>query len=163
MVFAGACAPSGWTTVNPWTDFWAGYQIPASSGGSYTWTQTGAGDPWSSFVVTVASVAITLVGQSALTAGSQTSPYAMGRVSAGGNTLIITGHLFNNGGGSGVHTLPTSITDNAAGGSNVWKYSVANAQNPPLNEFGSGVNWSATLFLVRKRQGDNISFVCFQS
>jgi hypothetical protein len=55
MIFsgAGAGAPSGFTYVNPAGDIWVGYQIPTSSGGTYTWTQTSAGQPWAAAVATL--------------------------------------------------------------------------------------------------------------
>ena len=55
MMFSGAGAgqPSGFTYVNPTGDVWVGYQIANSSGGSYTWSQSSAGTPWVSGIVTV--------------------------------------------------------------------------------------------------------------
>ena len=55
MIFsgAGAGAPSGFTYVHPSGDLWAGYQIAASSGGSYDWQQTSAGNPWAAALVTI--------------------------------------------------------------------------------------------------------------
>lgn len=54
MIFAGATgAPAGFTTANPTGDCWAGYQIATSPGGSYTWTQTGNGNPWAVALATI--------------------------------------------------------------------------------------------------------------
>lgn len=56
MAFAGTPATnSGWVCLQPGggTDLTAGYQLPVSSGGSYTWAQTSSGNPWAAFVTTV--------------------------------------------------------------------------------------------------------------
>jgi hypothetical protein len=55
MMFSGAGAgsPAGFTVSNPSGDCWAGYQIATSSGGTYTWSQTSAGTPWSAIIATV--------------------------------------------------------------------------------------------------------------
>lgn len=56
MAFVGTPATnSGWTCLQPsgGVDMCAGYQIPVSAGGSYTWSQTSSGSPWAAFVATV--------------------------------------------------------------------------------------------------------------
>lgn len=56
MAFAGTPATnSGWVCLQPagGSDLTAGYQIPVSSGGSYTWSQTSSGSPWAAFVAAV--------------------------------------------------------------------------------------------------------------
>lgn len=70
MSFGGAGSPSGgWTTQNPSTDYWTGQQIATSSGGSYSWSQTGAGVPWVSVIAAIATVPTP-------TSGPALTPYA---------------------------------------------------------------------------------------
>jgi hypothetical protein len=59
MIFsgAGASSPAGYTVSNPTGDLWAGYQIVTSSGGTYDWQQTGAGQPWAAAIVTIQGTA----------------------------------------------------------------------------------------------------------
>lgn len=76
---------------------------------------------------------IALVGQAGIAGGNGTSPATINYASTGGNTLIVTGHLFDN--NSGEFVAPTSITDTAG---NTWQVSVSSAQaaltvqDPPL-------------------------------
>ena len=77
-------------------------------------------------------MAIALVGQAGANGASGGSPLTITYSSTGGNTLIITGHLYDL--GNNVFVAPTSITDTAG---NTWQVSANSsntaltAQNPP--------------------------------
>lgn len=56
MAFVGTPATnSGWICLQPGggADLTAGYQIPVAAGGSYTWSQTSSGSPWSAFAAAI--------------------------------------------------------------------------------------------------------------
>ena len=71
-------------------------------------------------------MAIALVGQSDIApGGAGTSPLVASYTSAAGNTLIITGHLYDF--NTGDFVAPTGITDTAG---NTWQISTSSAQVP---------------------------------
>lgn len=79
-------------------------------------------------------MAISLVGQTGQAGGVNNSPDIISYSSTGGNTLIITGHLFDN--TNNAFVVPTSITDSAG---NFWRFSTnggaqatLTAQTPPI-------------------------------
>jgi hypothetical protein len=88
MIFAGATgAPAGFTTANPTGDCWGGYQIAVSSGGTYTWTQTGNGNPWAAALATILGTPAAPVPVRMLISAPWRPPPPPGRVP----TQVITG------------------------------------------------------------------------
>ena len=78
---------------------------------------------------TLQSPQIKLVGQASQAGGNVTGALTFTYSSTAGNSLIIAGHLFDNGGNYSV--LPTGVSDSAG---NVWKISTSNAQSPPTQQ-----------------------------
>jgi hypothetical protein len=75
-------------------------------------------------------MAIALVQQVGIAGANTTSPHSFTlTATVNGNTLTFTHHWYS--GSSAGPAYITGISDNASGGSNVWSFSNAVAQNPP--------------------------------